>query len=189
MFNNCNKKHFYLCYKLFWLFIALTGCITSSTLYAQSTTFKEHQIKAVFLFNFSQFITWPNFSFQSEKDNFIICIMEHENIFTNIVKKVTNGEHVKGRTIQVIRYNRNTKISGCQILFVTDKAQYDIDWKSVKKLPILTIGESEGFVNEYGIINFILNGNNIHFEINHMRAQENGLNISFKLLRLAKIVK
>lgn len=189
MINNCNKKHFRLCYKLFWLFIALISYIIPPSLYAQSATFKEHQIKAVFLFNFSQFITWPNFSFKDDEDDFVICIMEHESTFTNIVKKVTAGERVKGRAIQVIRYNRNTKISGCQILFFTNKTQYDIDWNSVKRLPILTVGESEGFVKEYGIINFILNGNNIHFEINHMRAQENGLNISFKLLRLAKIIK
>src|SRR5207302_9764285 len=58
-----------------------------------------------------------------------------------------------------------------------------IEW-----LPILTIGEPPGFAARGGIINLTLEDNKVRFEVNIGAAKQANLNISSRLLALAKIV-
>jgi hypothetical protein len=54
---------------------------------------------------------------------------------------------------------------------------------------VLTVGETQGFADGGGIINFIEENNKIRFEINAEAARRTGLNISSELLKLARLVK
>ncbi len=58
----------------------------------------------------------------------------------------------------------------------------------VKGLPILTVGETPGFAERGGMIRFTLEDNRVRFEINVEAAREADLNISSRLLTLAKII-
>jgi len=49
------------------------------------------------------------------------------------------------------------------------------------------VGGSEGFAMRGGIINFTIEGGNIHFEI-RLAAERAGLKISSRLLSLARVV-
>ncbi len=53
----------------------------------------------------------------------------------------------------------------------------------------MTVGDVKGFAQLGGIINFIIVKNKVRFEINMKAAEEAGLKISSKLLRLARIVQ
>jgi hypothetical protein len=52
----------------------------------------------------------------------------------------------------------------------------------------LTVGETEGFAVQGGIINLTVEEDKVHFEINPVAAERAGLKISSKLLSMAKIV-
>ena len=54
---------------------------------------------------------------------------------------------------------------------------------------VLTIGESQGFVERGGIVNLVTQNANIRFEINIGAAVRKRLIISSRLLALAKIVR
>jgi hypothetical protein len=56
-------------------------------------------------------------------------------------------------------------------------------------MPVLTIGEIPGFAKRGGIINLVLEDNKVHFEVNVEAAKEADLNISSRLLALARIVQ
>ncbi len=51
------------------------------------------------------------------------------------------------------------------------------------------MGESEGFAERGGIINLTVEKNKVHFEVNQVAAESAGLEISARLLSIAKIVK
>ena len=70
----------------------------------------------------------------------------------------------------------------------TEKAQQETIVRSLKGFHTLTVGESEGFAALGGIINLIVEGDQLRFEINPLAADHAGLKISSKLLSLAKIV-
>jgi hypothetical protein len=50
---------------------------------------------------------------------------------------------------------------------------------------VLTVGETEGFTESGGMINFVRQVNRIRFQINEVAAKSAGLKISSKLLSLA----
>ena len=51
--------------------------------------------------------------------------------------------------------------------------------------PVLTVADTAGFLDHGGIINFVLEGSKVRFEINQEAAERAGIKISSKLLRLA----
>jgi len=59
---------------------------------------------------------------------------------------------------------------------------------ALKGSPILTIGESDGFLESGGIINFLMEDEKVRFEINNTAAKQARLKIRSKLLRLAQRV-
>ena len=58
-----------------------------------------------------------------------------------------------------------------------------------KKIPIVTVGEDEKFLRRGGMINFVLEDGKLRFQINTDAVGRSGINISSKLLSLAKIVR
>jgi hypothetical protein len=81
-------------------------------------------------------------------------------------------------------------LKGCNIVFVSssETAHLDEIFHLIKNMPILTIGETPGFANHGGIINFIVVDDKIRFEINVEAAKQAEISISSRLLALAKIV-
>ena len=53
-----------------WVLLCLFFSIGS--LNAQSIVSKEYKIKAVFLFNFTQFVAWPDKSFENDRSRYIL---------------------------------------------------------------------------------------------------------------------
>ena len=100
-------------------------------------------------------------------------------------------KRVKGRAIRIKRFKDIGSDAGCHILFVSNSekdALKDI-LRKTKGRAVLTVGESEGFAQNGGIINFLTLQNKIRFEINITAADQADLKISSKLLKLAKIIK
>ncbi|MCJ7729928.1 MAG: YfiR family protein, partial [Sedimentisphaerales bacterium] len=58
----------------------------------------------------------------------------------------------------------------------------------VGKDGVLTVGDTSGFIESGGVINFMLEENKIRFDINLTAAEKTGLKIRSQLLRLAKKV-
>lgn len=84
---------------------------------------------------------------------------------------------------------RAQEIQGCQVLFIGAAEK-----KSLRAILLsakgnsLTVGESEHFLQEGGMIGFLLEENKIRFEVNLEAAQNAKLRISSRLLALAKSV-
>jgi hypothetical protein len=93
--------------------------------------------------------------------------------------------------VKRLKWGRDLKdLKDCNILFVSSSETQHIDEvvNMLKWLPILTIGETPGFATRGGIINLTLEGNKVRFEVNIEAAKQAKLNISSRLLALARIV-
>jgi hypothetical protein len=75
-------------------------------------------------------------------------------------------------------------------MFITahDKKHVGEILSSLKNASVLTVGETENFTQQSGIIGFCLQENRIRFDINLQAAQHANLKISSRLLLLAKSV-
>ena len=84
----------------------------------------------------------------------------------------------------------SNRLTSCDILFISssEKDRLPSIMAALKDLPILTVSEIEGFAQRGGMINFIIVGNKVHFEVNPDAAKQVGIHISSQLLKLARIV-
>ncbi len=163
------------------LFVLLCCCTFSS--HAQNPT--ANQIKAVFLYNFSKFITWP--SNPPANTPFVIGILG-ANPFGNYLEQVVEDESVGNQQIVVQYYNSVTDIKACHILYINKSNAADIA-KSLGERSILTVGEGDEFATSGGIVRFYFDNNKIRLRINQRHAKAANLQVSSKLLRIADVIE
>ena len=169
------------------LFISLLMAYSMVHLAAQSPASPEYEVKAVFLFNFTQFIQWPPSSFPADQAPLVIGIVG-EDPFGPYLKETVLGEKANGHIIIVKHYDKMEEIKACHILFVNLPA-IDLDQaaESLKGRNMLTVSDAPDFMQHGGMIRFFKKNNKIQLQINLESTREANLVVSSKLLRLAEI--
>lgn len=150
----------------------------------------EYQLKAAFLFNFAKFVQWPTTSFSSPQSEFDICILGDDPFgksIDDVLRDKTVGEH----HVAILRCKNPTEVSHCQIVFVSssEKKRVSEILASLKSANTLVVGETDGFAESGGAIQFTLENQRVHFIINVDAAEHAGLQVSSKLLALARVVR
>jgi len=154
------------------------------------TISKEYQVKAVFLFNFAQFVQWPHTAFARADEPFQIGILGSDP-FDGFLDDTVKGEKVDGHPLVIQRYASIGDVQKCHILFISrseDRKMADI-LASLNGKGILTVGDTESFIKNGGIVRFFIGRDKIHLKINPQAAKRANLKISSKVLRLAELTK
>jgi hypothetical protein len=167
----------------------MSSLILACASVAQAPAISEHAVKAAFLYHFAQFVEWPQEAFKDAYSPLTYCTMG-EDPFHGSLDASLQGKTIGARSVRVLHLKQAREIPGCHILFVgaTEKRFLPGIFSIAKMNSILTVGESEHFVQEGGMIGFLLEENKIRFEVNLEAAQNAQLKISSKLLALAKSV-
>ncbi len=148
-----------------------------------------YQVKAVFLFNFAQFVEWPSEAFPEAQSPLVIGVLG-EDPFGSLLEETVSGEKSNGHPLVVAHYQTVEDIKNCHILFINltpEKKQASI-LSSLKGSGILTVGDGESFTRDGGMVRFTTENNKVHLKINLNAVKADHLTISSKLLRLAEIV-
>jgi len=167
-------------------FVALDGGRPVS---AQSNALGEYQIKAAFLFHFGQFVEWPREALKDADSPLTYCTIG-EDPFHGSLEVALSGKTIGARVLRVQHFRKPQEIQGCQVLFIGagERKLLPAILAGVKGDSVLTVGESEHFVQDGGMIGFCLEENKIRFEINLEAAQKAKFRISSRLLALAQSV-
>ena len=154
----------------------------------QTVQAPEYQVKAVFLFNFAQFVDWPPAAFPDPATPLVIGILGNDP-FEGFLEQTIRGEQVRGRGFQVQRYHSLDEIKTCHILFISrpEGNRPEAILAGLRNWPILTVSDADGFAERGGMIRFVTDRNHIRLQINLDAAQAASLTISSKLLRVAEI--
>jgi len=151
---------------------------------------EEYQFKAAFLYNVAKFVEWPPAAFKGSSDPIVSCILG-DSPLASALEQGAKGKMVGDREFVIRRIADVRQSSGCHILFVSSSERKR--WRSIfdgtRNSGMLTIGESDGFATEGGVLNFKLEGNKMLIQINLETANREGLKISSRLLSLSQIVK
>ena len=149
----------------------------------------EANVKAVFLFNFSKYVTWPASQMRERSPAELrVCVTANDNFFA-ILKDAVQGEEVDGKPLLPVVLEGLDEARTCQILFVGDAQSPDgRAWlAAVRNAQVLTV--AEGALTNDTVIAFVRDDNRVRFDINRAAASRRGLNVSSKLLRLARQVR
>jgi len=166
-----------------YIFLLLLFLSTAIILEANS----EDKIKSIYIGRFSMFFKWPQ-----QSNTFNICIY-NDSKFTKDFSKQYKNRLPNGIPLNVIAI----KIGGlskvrqkCNILYIRNesirKNIFLLD--DFNKTNVLLISDEHDDVYHGSIISFYLKENKIKFVINHQKLLDSGLDVSYKLLKYAKVV-
>jgi hypothetical protein len=178
------RRHIRLVYSTLLMALALVGNVSAQTRIA-----RPQDLKAAFLFNFTQFVEWPATAFANEKSPFVIGIVG-EDPFGNTLDQLVANESVHNHKIIVRRYRDSDDLSTCHLLYVSPSGagRWEHLAELIKDKSILTVGETDDFMIHGGMIRFVITQNRLRLVVDSRAAEATQLVISSKLLRLAKIV-
>lgn len=163
--------------------VALATALTTSEATAQNPV--EYKIKSSLIYNFLKFIEWPPDSVQ---DTLQLCIVSKQP-YGNALDQLA-GELVQGKRIAVDLLSSDNSNSCHVVIFSGEDTKRVTEvFSAISNKPVLTIGESDGFISNGGILNFKIVNETVQFQINQGRAKQSRLAISSKLLRLAYSVE
>jgi len=149
----------------------------------------DHQVKAVFVYNFTHFVEWPAESFAAPDAPFVIGVLGGEDVATQLEEAV-RGERVDRHPLQVRRYGSAAEVSECHILFIDhDSAQQLAGVLARLGRGTLTVSDVEDASRRGVMIQFATRNSRIRLLINVESARMAGLTISSNLLRPAEIVR
>jgi hypothetical protein len=170
----------------------------------------EYRIKATFIYQFVNFI--DGWKFEQEKDgNDKNNENKEKTVLLGIIGKDPFGEAfkplmekpVRDRKFKIRRFEGFSKLKSqdenvtvhpeideikkCDLIFVCSSERQYIDkiLDPISNERILTVADMENFLEQGGIVNFIIEKSKVRFEINVVAAKRAKLTIRSKLLRLA----
>jgi hypothetical protein len=155
---------------------------------AQSTA-DEYQVKAAVLFHFLQLVEWPGGAFNASDHSIVFCVFDDEPHRLDL-ENTLNGKAIGARVVQVRLINQPANLQGCNVVFLSrdESRRQTATLNSLRGLPVLTVGETDGFYAIGGMIRLRIEDDKIRFDINLAAAESSHLQISSRLLLLATTV-
>jgi hypothetical protein len=150
----------------------------------------EYNVKAAFIYSFGRYVEWPKTAFDGRDDAFVIGIYGDDAI-GQILDRIAQAKTIQGRHIIVQRMATIEKLQPCHILFVSRSVPMEQQFAIINKMrnkSTLLVGESPGFGERGGGINFYLESGTVRFEINVEAVKQEKLLLDAKLLNLGKKV-
>jgi len=156
---------------------------------AEERPISEYQLKAVFLFNFTQFVDWPADTFSSADQPVVIGVLG-DDPFGSYLDETVRGERVNNRSLLIRRYHSDKELGECQVLFISQSEAGRLDdiLQRLNNRSVLTVSDSPGFGQRGGMVLFVMEDHHVRLRINADAAKAAHLTISSKLLRAADIV-
>ncbi|MBA1445093.1 MAG: YfiR family protein [Gammaproteobacteria bacterium] len=149
----------------------------------------EYKLKAALIYKLSKFVEWPDLTGADKSGSFGICVLG-EDVFGSALDALEQRK-AAGRTVRVRRFTQSESIGdSCQVVFISKskRAFMGAILQKLKGRPILTLGDTEGFAEQGGIIEFTRGKKRIGFLINLESARRSGLKIAAPLLDLATVL-
>jgi len=149
----------------------------------------ENQVKIAFLYNFARFVEWPRSTF-ARPDAPVVLGVLGSDAFCAEMETMLQGKLVDTHPLEIRRLRSVEQAQLSQILFIGRSLQKDLAriLGLLSGMPVLTVGDTDGFTSLGGMIGFRMEGNKVRFEINIDATQQGGLRLSSKLLSVARVV-
>jgi hypothetical protein len=137
--------------------------------------------------HFSRFIDWPS---ENKNDSFSIKVIGDSD-WKLYLNKIYKSRNIKNRPVSIQFIESPEEIGICHILFIGKNKRKHLSeiLEITSSKPILTIGDSPGFGISGVILNFLNEDNKISFELNISAIKITGLDVSFRLLETARLIK
>lgn len=163
----------------------LLACAASAG--APDDAMPEHQVKAAFVYNFAKFVEWPP---ADPKEPFAFCLLGKDP-FRGTLDEMVKGKLLNGRPAHMVHVGSASQARTCPILFIgqmPSPAVVEV-LRALGDSPVLTVSENPGFLDAGGAIQLLVDDKRVRFEVNSEPARRARLQISSRLMKLARSVR
>lgn len=169
---------------------ALAGATATAAAPVRAGAPSEHQVKAAFLYNFANFVEWPDDVLGPAGAPLRVCVVGADP-FGGALDDAFRGQIVHERQVRISRGPTIAAVGRCHILFLSQSEQgrWPDLLKELRGTATLTVADGAPLVRQGGMVSFVIEAKRVRFEINRAAAEHAGLRISSKLLALARIVE
>ncbi len=150
----------------------------------------EYEIKAAYLYNFAKFVEWPPEAFVNMETPIHIAIVGNDP-FGSIIDNGLNGKTANNRPLVIRRLKWPADLRTFQIVFIGASEEHLLPQitESLKGAPVLTVTETGLVTRSKCVVNFVMEGKKVRFEVDMNTADQARLKISSKLLMLARVFR
>jgi hypothetical protein len=144
----------------------------------------EHEVKAAFLFKFLSYIEWPDDAFATPDAPIVIGILDADDI-RRALEEIVAGRTAQNRRVEVRKLKDPESAAGVQMVFVGHSSAAELS--NLPRRPgLLVVGESDRALDRGAMINLLLVGEHVRFQVAPEVAERSGLHISSRMLALAQ---
>ena len=149
----------------------------------------EYEVKAAFLLNFARFAEWPPAAFPTPDAPIVFGVLG-DDPFGPVLDATVQGKRVGGRSIVVRRLRRPEDAGGCHLVFIaaSERAHMGPLLRRVSRPGVLTVGETDRFAEQGGVIQLTTEGDRGRLTINTQAAARAEVRLSAKILSMARLV-
>jgi hypothetical protein len=154
-------------------------------LQAQKASPTEYEVKAAYLYNFGRFVEWPKAAAPGG-NSFTICVLGQDP-FGQALDAILAGESINGATTAATRISKPRDAVNCRILFISSSEDRQLKQilVALEGTSVLTVSDLPQFSQRGGMVQFVLEGEKVRFEVNLTPVEHAHLAFSSQLLKVA----
>ncbi len=172
------------CIQMVW-WLGLLALLLPNT-YAQQALDMEARLKAVFIYNFLSYTTWPD----DNPDEPYRIVVLGETPVTGYLREIAANRKVAGRPIVVEQATDWNDLRSCHVLYIPFAEADSITGilHSFGKEPVLTVSDQVRPGGDSTALAFYLDEGKLRFQVDLDRVRNSGIHLSSQLLKLAHVV-
>ena len=174
------------------LLAMLLNVVTGTRSVAQSATgVDEAQIRAAMVFNLTRYVEWPPWKFSEPSAPFVLCFFANDTVGDDADLLVRDRESreraVPDRRVTVRRVSSVAATANCHILYASklDRKKISEAPADMNKWAVLTISDNPAAGGS--VISLPMVDNRVQIVVDLRAAQQSGLILSSKLLKIATV--
>ena len=150
---------------------------------------EEYQVKAAFVYKFAAYVEWPEGALEPPEAPFTVGVVGSDTLAEEL-SRIVGDRRINGRAVAVRKLALGEPLAGVRMLFIgQSQAPRDGQLRQwAQKRPLLIVAESEGMLERGAMINFVVAGRRVRFDIALDAVERSGLRLSSRLLAVARKV-
>jgi hypothetical protein len=163
-------------------------CVIASFARTQNQV-SEYDVKAAYVFNFGKFVRFTPSETVIKRQSFDLCVMGESPVGSTL-DGLTANEQLDGKPVRVLRLKTAAEARGCAIVYISasESTRVRNDLEALRGQPVLTVSDADNFLQNGGMIQFLLQAKHVRFAVNLDAVRSAQLSLSSELLKVAASV-
>lgn len=142
-------------------------------------------IRASIIGKIGHFITWPAIN----AEQFNLCVSRKAPLLPAI-QSYFASETLASKSVNLMLFDRIDNLKDCQIVYIHPELEFQFTaiLSQIQNLPVLIIDEKRNAVEEGAHVDFYIDDNKMHIEINRTALTRSNLTASYHLLKVVRLV-